>query len=491
MRISLPYAWLLVLPACYVGFACSQPALASWGDVWRPSAVGGASAQFFGAWQTFGASLERRPLQFAVWGSGKRTVLVMGPLAGDRPEGVGIIDKLAAYMTKAKLVPGMRVLVVRDPNPDGRARGWPYNARAVDLDTNFPTAGWRKTPRADRWSSGRVPRSEPETRAVVRILQEIGPQRVVFIATGTRGNSVGYLGAGEAIARQAAAAADLPLWSFDVAAHTASCPAYVHGELGLAVILLMCRPRVSADENWQALYRSILVLLELQPHSDALVDKLADSDGSQRGAGQIALAGQVMGGTAPELAPGLHGDKPMIELHRTQPLAAAGLGTVEPRAASSGVRQPVRFAESDVLVDEGQAVSETPLGPSDRARNRRGGGRFGYLLPFTLAARRARESRMAEFHRVVQANQVIAREEAADAKDGRLMPVVSPRAARRLFSAAFGRAASDGRAVLAGPAIERLPPVGRSAATDALATSNPWQTSDEHPERYPSTAWPD
>lgn len=490
MRISLPYAWLLVLSACCARFACLQPALAGGLSAWRPPAANGANATFSGTWRAFGASLEGRPLQLAHWGSGQRAVLVIGPLAGDRPEGLGVIDKLAAYLTNAKLVPGVRVLVVRDPNPDGRARGWPFNARAVDLDANFPTAGWRKTPRADRWSSGRVPQSEPETRAVVRILREIRPQRVVFIASGARRNSIGYLGAGETIARQAAAAADLPLWAFDVASHAASCPAYAQGELNLPVVLLMCRPHASADENWQALYKSILVLLELEPYSDARADTSVVSDVWQRDRGQAEPVGQGMADNATKPAISLRGNEPMIDVQPAQPLSEAGLGTATPRLAESGDTQPVRFAAStDVLVKGGQPASKARSAPHERPSNRASGERLRYLLPFTSAARRARESRMAELLQLAQAELVTAVEDAAAAEDGRLMPVVSPRAARGLFCADFQLGASRGDAVLAGPPIEPLPPVGPPEAADALASAR--QTSDGPPERYPSTAWPD
>ncbi len=492
MRVSLPHVSLLVLSAWSARLACTQLALAGSLGEWRPVAVHSAVVQPAVAWQSFGKSVERRPLQFARWGSGERLVLVMGPLAGDRREALGLIDKLVAYLAKARLVPGVRVIVVRDPNPDGRARGWPYNARAVDLDANFPTAGWRKTPRADRWTSGRVPKSEPETRALVRFLRETRPQRVVFISTGTRRNSVGYLGTGEAIARNAAAAADLPLWPFNIASHPASCPAYAGDELGLPVVLLMCRPRASADENWQALCKALVLLLELEPHADAPVDTPAGSDGSQPSRGRAALAAQRMLHTATEPAPGLHGEKPMIDVHAAQPLAAAGLETVPPRSAQSAARQPVRFAErGDVLADNRQPVSAAPLAPNDRARNRAGGERLRYLLPFTSAARRARESRVAELRRLAHANQVTDIEDMATEGDDRLMPVVSPRAARGLFIAASGQAVSHGHAAIAGPAIERLPPVDAPAAAGALAKSSPWQASDGHPVRYPSTDWPD
>lgn len=52
------------------------------------------------------------------------------------------------------------------------------NARGVDLNRNFP-AGWRDLD--GNYESGPRPRSEPETRAVLRFLRRVNPDRTISL----------------------------------------------------------------------------------------------------------------------------------------------------------------------------------------------------------------------------------------------------------------------------------------------------------------------
>ena len=61
-------------------------------------------------------------------------------------------------------------------NPDGVAAGTRRNARGVDLNRNFP---YRWAPLDGETESGPRPRSEPETRAVMRFLRDVRPDRIL------------------------------------------------------------------------------------------------------------------------------------------------------------------------------------------------------------------------------------------------------------------------------------------------------------------------
>jgi hypothetical protein len=98
-------------------------------------------------------------------------VLVSGSIHGVEPAGHAVIARLR------RLAPpgGVQVWTVRSFNPDGLARGTRQNARGVDLNRNFPVR-WRRGGRAfDTYYPGPRAASEPETRALMRLVRRIRP----------------------------------------------------------------------------------------------------------------------------------------------------------------------------------------------------------------------------------------------------------------------------------------------------------------------------
>ena len=89
-----------------------------------------------------------------------------------------------------------RWAVVQVANPDGLLNGTRQNAAGVDLNRNFPCASWSAEPsftfppgidpelrelpnRTSRSSPGPEPASEPETRALMALVQELQPTLVL------------------------------------------------------------------------------------------------------------------------------------------------------------------------------------------------------------------------------------------------------------------------------------------------------------------------
>lgn len=89
-----------------------------------------------------------------------------------------------------------RWAVVQVANPDGLLSGTRQNAAGVDLNRNFPSASWSPEPsftfppgidpelrelsnRTSRSSPGPEPASEPESRALMALVAELGPKLVL------------------------------------------------------------------------------------------------------------------------------------------------------------------------------------------------------------------------------------------------------------------------------------------------------------------------
>jgi N-acetylmuramoyl-L-alanine amidase len=98
-------------------------------------------------------------------------VLVTGSIHGNETAGHAVIARLR------RLAPphGVQLWTLRSFNPDGVARGTRQNARGVDLNRNFPVR-WRRTGRPfDTYYPGPRAASEPETRALMRLVRRIRP----------------------------------------------------------------------------------------------------------------------------------------------------------------------------------------------------------------------------------------------------------------------------------------------------------------------------
>lgn len=133
------------------------------------------------AWVEFPPLAARKP---------EGRVLVLGGIHGDEYSAVSIVfhwlkilDQYHSGLFHWRVVPVS--------NPDGllQRRSQRMNAKGVDLNRNFPTDGWQKeAPRYWAWTGrnkrrypGEAAASEPETRWIMRQIEEFQPDIIVQI----------------------------------------------------------------------------------------------------------------------------------------------------------------------------------------------------------------------------------------------------------------------------------------------------------------------
>lgn len=134
------------------------------------------------AYRVIGTSVRKRAIVLETFGRGSRRVLVMGGLHGNE-HGVPVAKAFARYVrSHPSVVPsGTQLAIVAVANPDGYAKRRRTNAHNVDLNRNFPTRNWKRGRSRSGASWGARPGSEPETKALVALLNEGGFVRVVSL----------------------------------------------------------------------------------------------------------------------------------------------------------------------------------------------------------------------------------------------------------------------------------------------------------------------
>ena len=123
--------------------------------------------------RVIGRSVKDRKIRaFRLGERGGITALLVSTMHGDEPRTRAILESLR----DGPPIEGVDLWVVPVYNPDGLARGTRKNARGVDLNRNYP---YRWADLDGRYESGRKPASEPETRAMMRFLKDVRPDRIL------------------------------------------------------------------------------------------------------------------------------------------------------------------------------------------------------------------------------------------------------------------------------------------------------------------------
>lgn len=118
--------------------------------------------------------------------------LLVAGVHGEEPETVWLARRLLERVHGE----AARVAIIACANPDGVADSLRQNAAGVDLNRNYPSASWvpddsytyppgtawesrSRENRTSRSAAGTAPGSEPETQAVLALLERLEPQLVI------------------------------------------------------------------------------------------------------------------------------------------------------------------------------------------------------------------------------------------------------------------------------------------------------------------------
>jgi murein peptide amidase A len=116
-------------------------------------------------------------------GRGPCAIALVGGMHGDEIEGVFLLSSLLREISLGGRLNGLlaKASLVAVPvlNKDGFHLAQRWTRDRVDLNRNFPTRDWIPTATHERYPPGPRPASEPETRALVSLLEETRPLAVL------------------------------------------------------------------------------------------------------------------------------------------------------------------------------------------------------------------------------------------------------------------------------------------------------------------------
>jgi len=149
-----------------------------------------------------GSSVDKRPIEASVFGKGANTILILAGIHGDETITVDFAEILKKEIVAGaiKIEPSIKCIVVSKVNPDGVFRKTRTNARAIDINRNFPTKNWTSQRNKNRYYGGTSPASEPETIALMELINASKPKIILSIHSPLK--VVNYDGPAELIAKR-------------------------------------------------------------------------------------------------------------------------------------------------------------------------------------------------------------------------------------------------------------------------------------------------
>jgi protein MpaA len=132
--------------------------------------------------------------------------LLFGAIHGDEAVTQLMLERLCDELIERP--PGRDTWIVPCVNVDGVLAGTRNNANDVDLNRNFAAASWGEQ-RRPGYNPGRAPEDQPETQALVALIERIDAHRLIALHSTFR--MVNWDGRGEALAIELSARCGYPV----------------------------------------------------------------------------------------------------------------------------------------------------------------------------------------------------------------------------------------------------------------------------------------
>lgn len=201
-----------------------------------------------------GKSVKGNSISAAVFGAGKKRVLVFGGIHGNEPDSSILAKALIGSLGQELGPEELTIIIVPDVNPDGLLANTRINARGVDINRNFPSTSWRSDYMDENQFPGTEPASEPETRAVINLMESYPPDFIITLHAAL--GCVNWDGTGEALARVVAGVNGYPLCSYLGYETPGSLGTYMGTDKKLPVVTIELRNKRAGElvqENLPAL----------------------------------------------------------------------------------------------------------------------------------------------------------------------------------------------------------------------------------------------
>ena len=208
-------------------------------------------------WQPIGHSVQGRPIRRCTVGHGPRTVLWIGGIHGNEPEGVVSTARLpAAFLADPARASRVTLHLIEDLNPDGRAADTRFNANGVDLNRNWPLA-FAASPQ-----HGAHPLSQPESRLLADQLAALRPALLIVAHSWPERHFINYDGPAADLAAQFSALSGYPVVPSDGFHPTpGSLGSWVGIAMGLPILTLEHERGWTPEDCWARTEAAILAVI--------------------------------------------------------------------------------------------------------------------------------------------------------------------------------------------------------------------------------------
>lgn len=212
------------------------------------------------SWSALAQSVQGRPILARRYKGSGPSVLWIGGIHGDEPEGRVATEELPAALTETEKLASVDLLQVQDANPDGRQANTRGNANGVDLNRNFPTSNFD----ASAALYGGEPLSQPESRFLYDLIRVLEPDLIIVLHSWSGRTFVNFDGPANSFARIWSEESGMPIvGSEDLGKKTpGSLGTWAGIENGIPILTIEYLNGISAEKAWMNTRKAAVATIE-------------------------------------------------------------------------------------------------------------------------------------------------------------------------------------------------------------------------------------